>query len=205
MKRLITIIVFMVIALSALAQTPQEIVSRMEDVMNANESRGIIMLVDIKMPLIGTITSKIYTLGDKTYTKGGMLGQRAYTWTDPETTYVYYPDNNEIVIEDTEEDTDTETQMFDSISDGYDLVLTSENQRAWHIRGRKKKDNKEKDAPKKLEIVISKADYRPLSLTAKDTFMTMTLHGVSFGVNPEKVTFDMKKHAGAKVTDQRKK
>ena len=99
MKKLFSIITFIAFAAVAIAQTPQEIISRMEAEMNKqDESEGVAMTMDIKVIILGTMTSRIYTLGDKTRVEASMLGKDVITWNDGDTEWTYNSENAEIEI-----------------------------------------------------------------------------------------------------------
>ena len=59
MRKIFTFIAAMALALAAFAQTPEEIVARMEDEMSKREvDGGFVMTMDLKIPILGTMTSK---------------------------------------------------------------------------------------------------------------------------------------------------
>lgn len=61
MKKLLNIIFFVAMAAVAVAQTPEEIISRMEAEMSKHdESEGFVMTMDVKIIIVGTITSRSY-------------------------------------------------------------------------------------------------------------------------------------------------
>ena len=206
MNKLLSFIALAIIAVSSFAQTPVQILSRMEEEMNAHEPEGIVMTIDVKIPILGVMTSKTYSLGDKSYIKANMLGKNINTWVDSECTYIYDPDSNEVTIKDfsIEDNADADNAgMFEGITAGYDVTLKRETDVAWYLQCKKLKSNQDKDSPKELEVVVSKKNYYPLSLTTKVKGTTMVLRGISFGVSEDKVTFDVSKHPGIKVIDKR--
>lgn len=83
----------------AIAQTPQEIVSRMETEMGKLEKQGVVMMADAKIPIFGTMTTKTYTLGNKSRSEGAMLGVEIVTWSDGETIWEYNVNENQVQIE----------------------------------------------------------------------------------------------------------
>ena len=85
MKRIISIAAALSWALVSFAQTPQEIVSRMESVLDKHQNDGVKMYIDIKIPIIGTLTTKSYALGDKYYIDADAKGTRVCTWSDGKT------------------------------------------------------------------------------------------------------------------------
>ena len=206
MKKLLSFIALAVIAVSSFAQTPAQILSRMEEEMTAHEPEGIVMTIDVKIPILGVMTSKTYALGDKSFIKASLMGKNINTWINSGCTYIYDPDENEVTIKDysTEDDADADNaKMFDGISEGYNVTLKKETDVAWYLQCKRLKSNTDKDAPKELEVVVSKKNYWPLSLTTKAKGTTIVLRGISFGVSEEKVTFDINKYPGIKVIDKR--
>ena len=207
MKRIITLLAAFICALTAFAQTPEEILARMEEEINKHEQEGTIMGLDIKIPILGTMSSKTWMLGDKMYIESKVMGKEAFIWSDGTTEWTYIPSNNEIEIEDdTPSSSSTEQgdmEMLSGITDGYDVSIKKETADAWYIQCKKSKDNKEKDDPKKMDVVVSKATYYPISLSAKMKGVSVTLRDIDFGVTEEKVTFDINKFPGVKITDKR--
>ena len=89
MKKTISILFAMAFAAMALAQTPQEIISRMEDEMNKHIDEGIIMTVDVKVSILGTMSTRTYALGDKLRIEAQLMGIQVITWTDGTTEWEY--------------------------------------------------------------------------------------------------------------------
>ena len=61
MKKIVTFLfgaIFFGLAMGSYAQTPQEIVDRMEEAMETHEPEGIVMIIDAKVPIVGTMTTK---------------------------------------------------------------------------------------------------------------------------------------------------
>ena len=70
MKKILTITVALLWGLTALGQTAQQIVARMEAAMPAPEvyrQEGLALTMDMKIPILGTTTSTAYTLGERMY------------------------------------------------------------------------------------------------------------------------------------------
>lgn len=202
MKKLV--LAFMAVLVSvvaAVAQTPKEIVDRMEATMNAHEKEGVIMTVDLKLLIVGTTTSKSYMLGGKTRVEMKMMGVQIITWSDGEKDWTYISKDNTLTIEKSKGDASEagDTEMFSGITDGYDVTLKKETADAWYFLCKKSKRNKEKDDPKTIDLVISKKNYYPLSLKASVSGMTMTMREISFGVTEADVTCDPSKFPGVKI------
>ena len=205
MKKLLSIIFFVAMAAVAVAQTPQEIISRMETEMEKHEKEGIIMTVDAKISILGTVTTKTYSLGDKMRSEGKMMGIEIITWTDGNTEWSYNSKTNEVKISTQEESSETEgdAEMFSDITDGYDVTIDKETDKAWYLLCKKSKSNKDKDDPKKIELAIAKKTYMPISLKTKMSGVTITMRDISFGVTEKQVTFDAKNYPGVKIVDKR--
>lgn len=208
MKKLFSIITFIAFAAVAIAQTPQEIISRMEAEMNKHdESEGVAMTMDIKVIILGTMTSRIYTLGDKTRVEASMLGKNVITWNDGDTEWTYNSENAEIEIKKAtpkqKSDSDGDVEMFSGITDGYEVSIKKETDTEWHLRCKKSKSNPDKDAPKKMDLVVAKGTYWPVSLSASISGVNMTMREISFGVTEKQVTFDPKAFPNATIVDKR--
>lgn len=207
MKRIIFVLAALLIAGSTFAQTAQEIVDRMEAEMEKHENDGIIMTVDAKLPVVGTMTTKTYTLGNKFRVEGEMLGVKIITWSDDQTEWTYNSKSNTVEIvrekESTKDSSDGDAEMFLGITDGYDVSIEKETADAWHILCKKSKTNTDKDAPKTLNLVVSKKNYYPISLKTKMSGVGLTLRDISFGVTESQVTFNPKDYPGVKIEDKR--
>ena len=205
LKKLFSIICFLGIAGILVAQTPKEIVSRMEAEMNKHDKEGIIMTVDAKVPIIGTMTTKTYTLGNKTRIEANMMGIDIITWSDGKTAWTYNSKKNEVEITKQEDGTESEgdAEMFNGITDGYDVTITKQTAKAWYLLCKKSKSNQDKDAPKKMDLVVAKGTYMPVSLKTKVSGIGITMRNISFGVTEKQVTFNANEYPGATIIDKR--
>lgn len=190
MKKLICLIVAVVAGMAAFAQTPKEIVARMDAETTAREAEGYSMQIDIKMPILGTMPSKAWTLGDKTRLEATMMGVTVITWSDGVTSWTYTEKTNEIEIKpDDPSDNDSDLSVIDDL-DGYDISLAKQTDKTWTIRCKKNSKNTDKDAPKNIEMEIEKGTYMPVSITAKASGVTMIMRDIRFGgVTEAQVTF----------------
>lgn len=197
----------LLLSVMALAQTPQEIVSRMEEAMEKHEKEGLVMTMDIKIPILGTMSTKTYVLGDKYKSEGGMMGVKIVTWSDGTTTWTYDGKKDEITIEDTAhakpDENKGDTEMFTGVADGYDVSLKKETDDAWYLLCKKSKDNKEKDDPKSMDLVVAKGTYYPVSISAKVSGVSVKIYDVSFGVSDNQVTFNKADYPRATIVDKR--
>ncbi len=205
MKRIVVFLSLLLVSAAALAQTPQEIISRMEDTFNAHESEGLIMTVEIKIPILGSIATKTYSLGSKLRMDASSGGTKVISWYDGKTSWTYTSDKNEIPVkkDDGSSAESGDTAMFSGITEGYDVTLKEETADAWYFICHKSKTNKEKDAPKKIDLVISKGTYYPKKLSASMSSVTMTMRDIDFGVSEEMVTFNPDNYPGATIVDKR--
>ena len=202
MKKLV--LAFMAVwaaVVAAVAQTPEEIVSRMEAEMNSHAGEGIAMTVDIKIPILGTATSRSYVYGSKLRVEMKMMGAQVVTWSDGETSWTYVSKDNSLTIQSAghKKANTGDVELFMGITDGYDVSMKKETADAWHLLCKKSKGNKDEDDPKTMDLVVSKKNYYPLSLKASMSGMTMTMRDISFDVTETDVTFDPSKFPGVKI------
>ena len=206
MKMLLGILIGLCVAVSALAQTAEQILTKMDEQMTQHESEGVIMTVETKIPIIGTIRMKSYMLGDKLRMETTMMGADLIIWDDGITEYTYNSKDNEITIDkgagSSSEDSG-DLDMFSGITDGYTVSIKKETADAWYILCKKNKDNVNKEDPKNMDVVVAKGTYYPVSLSAKIDGVTMIMKDISFGVTQEQMTFDLSKYPDAKIIDKR--
>ncbi len=209
MKKLIAIISFIALATAAMAQTAEEIISRMEAEMSKHdESEGTAMTMDMKIIFVGTISSRNYVLGDKMRIEAiNDDGKNYVTWSDGKTEWVYDSEKNEIEIKNAKpkekSETNGDTKLFQDITDGYEVKIDKETATEWHIRCKRSKSNPDKDAPKRMDLVVAKGTYWPVSLSTSVTAATVTMRDFSFGVTEEQVTFNPNEFPNANIIDKR--
>lgn len=209
MKKIFTPIAILFCSLAAMAQTPEEIVNRMEKTLEEHEDEGIIMTIETKMPLVGTIALKTYTLGDKMRSEGKLMGIDVIIFSDGVTEWTYTSKNNKITIEDESPSSDSseggDEEMFFGITDDFDVTLSKETADAWYLTCKKSKNCTDPDVPKTMDLVVSKGTYYPKLLKAKISGVSVAMRDVSFGVKEDYVTFRLSDYPGAKVEDNRGK
>ena len=209
MKKLIAIISFIALATTAMAQTAEEIITRMEAEMSKHdESEGTAMTMDMKIIFVGTISSRNYVLGDKMRIEAiNDDGKNFVTWSDGKTEWVYDSEKNEIEIKNAKpkekSETKGDTKLFQDITDGYEVKIDKETATEWHIRCKRSKSNPDKDAPKRMDLVVAKGTYWPVSLSTSVTAATVTMRDFSFGVTEEQVTFNPNEFPNATIVDKR--
>ena len=207
MRRFVVWLAACLLAVAAFAQTPEEIITKMEETMNRLEADGLVMAMDIKIPILGTMSSKAWNKGEKTRLEGEMMGVKIITWIDGDTEWEYNTKENQVRIKHhdatKESQEESNAKLFDAITQGYDVFLDKETATAWYIRCKKNKNNKEKDDPKTMDIVIAKENYYPVSLSAKVSGITVKMYDLGFDVSEKQVTFDPADFPGATIIDER--
>lgn len=189
---------------TAWAQTPEEILAKMDKAMEAAETAGLSMVMDLKIPILGTTTATMYMLGDKVRTETSLLGHKLITFTDGVTEWEYESKSNELTIKNAEaDDSSSEAEMFEGITDGYDVSLKNETSDAWYLVCKKSKDNTDKDDPAKMDLVVSKKTCLPISLSTKMQGVRLTLRDVVVGVDEKLLDFRIEDYPDAKIVDKR--
>ena len=207
MKKLITVITVLLFALASFAQTPEEIADKMSEVMEKLDDNGLRMTMDIKIPILGTMSTTAWSLGDKMRMEAEVMGHKVVTWMDEDTEWTYESESNTITIKNRDLQKPSSEQenmkMFDSVTDGYDVFLKKETDTAWYLQCKKNKSNTNKDDPKTMDLVVAKDTYYPVSLSAKVQGITVTMRNLDFNVTEKQVTFDKADYPGVRIVDQR--
>ena len=208
MKRLFALLSACMLAVVAYAQTAEEIMAKMEEVMNqVGEDSGLRMTMDVKIPILGTMSTKAWSLGDKMRMEAEMMGKKFITWQDGQTEWTYDSDRNTITIENQDQTKKSEEkenmEMFQNATEGYDVSIGKENATSWTIKCKKSRTNTNKDDPKNMEIVVAKGTYYPVSLSAKVNMITVTIRDLYFNVTEKDVTFNKADYPGATIIDKR--
>ena len=195
-------------ASTLLAQTPEEIVAKMNQECDRFDTEGVYMVMDMKLPIIGTYSTQMYILGDKSKGVIDVKGDVSIIWSDNITDWDYDVSKNELTIKpanpsDKNEDAGDNVKAMRNVTEGYDVKLKKETDEAWYFVCTKSKDNTNKDDPKKMDLVVSKTTYLPISTTVKEKGVTVTMRDFAIGVTEEQVTFDPAKYANAKIIDKR--
>ena len=208
MKRFFALLTAFVLAVAAYAQTAEEIVARMDAAMDqVSAENGFRMTMDIKIPILGTMSSDAWSLGDKLRMEASIMGKKLVTWQDGQTEWTYDASENTITIENQDQTKKSEEKenmkMFQSATEGYDVSIAKETAAAWTIKCKKNRSNTNKDDPKNMEIVIAKDTYYPMSLSAKVDLVTVTMRNLKFNVTEQEVTFNKADYPGATIIDKR--
>ena len=208
MRRLVSVLAAIALSIVAFGQSAEEIVQRMEKAMEGHEAEGTVVGMDMKIPIIGTVTTKTWIVGDRTRTEGGAAGVKFISWQDENTIWTLTEKDGKpsIEIDNKKPGTkgDNEADMLKGVADGYDLTISKETADEWYILCKKSKTNKDKDDPKTMDLVVSKADYICKSLTAKVSGVTLKLYDFAFGVDEKLVTFNPEDYPGVEIVDKRK-
>ena len=208
MKRFFALLTALTLAVAAYAQTAEEIVAKMDAAMEqVSAENGFRMTMDIKIPILGTMSSDAWSLGDKMRLEAQMMGKKLVTWQDGQTEWTYDAGENTITIENQDKtkksDEKENMKMFQSATEGYDVSIAKETSSAWTIKCKKNRFNTNKDDPKNMEIVIAKDTYYPMSLSAKVDLVTVTMRNLKFNVTEQEVTFNKADYPGATIIDKR--
>jgi hypothetical protein len=206
MNRFFTTIVLALLSVAAFAQTPKEIITRMKAIWEEHQNEGVIMTVDTKMPILGTITMKEYILGNRSRTEGKTLGIFATVWDDGVTLYSYTDKTNTVTIKNSTSKSSADggdEKLFYKVSEGYDLSIKKETADSWLVLCKKTKDNPDENLPDKVEVTVAKGTFFPISLKAKVVGIGITMREISFGVKEDYVTFRMEDYPDADVEDKR--
>ena len=204
MKKIFTLFAALITATALFAQTAEEIVARMDEVTDQFEAEGFSMIMDMKIPIVGTFSTTMYTLGDKYKASITIMGKELITWSDGKTDWEYDASKNTLTISNaSSSDAEDSMNTLNGITDGYDVKLKKETADAWHIQCTKSKTNTNKDDPKKMDLVVAKSTYLPISHTVTIDGVKVVLHDFAKGVTEEEVTFDPSKYATAEIIDKR--
>lgn len=207
MKKILFLLLPALLAAATLsAQTPEEIIARVDQETARFDAEGCSMVMELKFPIIGAVATTIYTRGDKYKMIMSIKGDTSISWSDGVTDWDYESSKNTVTIKPHKADGNSEAdnaKMMEGITEGYDVRLKKETADTWQFRCTKSKTNTNKDDPKNMDLVVSKATYLPVSLTAKAGGLTITMRDVSIGVSEQEVTFDASQYATAKIIDER--
>ncbi len=207
MKRLFALITALALAVASFAQTPEEIVDRMSEAMEQLGNTGLRMTMDIKIPILGTMSTVAWSLGDKMRMEAEAMGKKIITWMDNDTEWTYTAEDNTVTIQNRDAKKPSSEQenmkMLDSVTEGYDVFLKKETDTAWYIQCKKNKSNTNKDDPKTMDLVVAKGTYHPISLSARVSGITVTMRDLGFNVTEKQVTFNKADCPGATIVDKR--
>ena len=206
MKVLYSIALSLVLTVAAFGQTAQEIVTKMDQVMAQHQNDGTEMTFEMKLPIVGTVSTKSYILGKKYRLEMERDGVITTAWSDGATIWTYTPSENKIEIDNavaSAESANSNAEMLTGITSGYDVSISRQTADAWYIKCKKSKTNKDKDDPATMDLVVEKDTYMPMSLSAKVSLVTVTIKNLKFGVTESQVTFNPANYPGVQIIDKR--
>ncbi len=209
MKKILYILVTLVLSsVSVFAQTPEEIIAQMDQVMEKHEAKdGFAMVMEMKIPILGSFASAVKSWGDKMRMEIDVKGEQMITYIDGDTEWNYNVKEKVIKIKKRDVTKKTKEEenmkMFQSATEGYDVSISKETDKAWFLRCKKNRSNTNKDDPKNMDLVIAKGTYMPISLSAKVSGITITMRDLDFNVTEKDVTFNQADYPGVKVVDER--
>ena len=210
MKR-ISFILFLFVAMMTAnlhAQTPKEVVDRMNAEIQKGDTQGLSFDFDIHIPILGEFKSTNYVLGNKLRMEINTKDTRNTTWNDGTTEWEYDHTKNEIKIspvdKDGIDDNAGNTQLVKGVAEGYDLSFDKKtDDNTWYIICKKNKSNKDKDDPKRIELAVSKADYSTVYMRTKKNGIRISMENFKIGVDEAFVTFNPADYPDAKIIDER--
>ena len=210
MRRFLCFAIAFLSATITFAQTGAEIVNRMNQRLSDRKADGIAMSVDVKIPIVGTVTTKTYSLGKKTRLEIESSKVNTITFIDDTLQWTYVPGSSEVLLTNirpgnanASDNPGMDAGMFDDIPEGYDITIKSQNSVKWELVCKRKKSNKDDDSPKTISLEVRKETYEPISMSTKIMGINCTMHHFIFGVTEDKVTFNPDNYPGIKITDQR--
>ena len=167
------------------------------------------MSADVKIPVMGTVTTKTYAYGNKRRMDVESSKINTITFIDDTLQWTYVKGSTEVVLTNLNigkrsDNPGTDTGMFDDIPDAYDITIKSQNAVKWELQCKRKKNIDDDDYPKHLTLEVRKETFEPISMNFKVMGISMSMHHIIFGIPESKVTFNPDDFPGVTVIDQRK-
>ncbi len=210
MKRILCFAIAFLSATMTFAQTGAEIVNRMNERINARRSEGISVIAEVKIPIVGTVSTKTSALGDSRRVDVRMKERDVITFSQQDTTWIYtVQDNSVLITTDTimskvnSSNPEGNIDMFGDIVEVYNITIKSQNLVKWELVCKRKKGNKDDDYPKNITLEVRKDTYELISMTTKMMGISMVMRDLKFGLTQKDVTFNQANYPGVKVTDRR--
>ena len=190
------------------AQTPEEVIERMNAEIRKGDSLGMSFDFVMSIPILGEFRTTNYTLGDKLKIELLAKDNKVTSWNDGTTEWEYDPEKNEVKITNAkpkeEKDNSGNTELVTGVSEGYDLSFDKKtNDQVWYIVCKKNKFNKDKDDPKRIDLAVSKADYSTIYMKTKLKGIGISMENFHIGVTEEQVTFNPADYPTATIVDER--
>ena len=211
MKRIFLIICFVgaiTASMNLSAQTPEEVVERMNAEFRKGDSLGMSFDFLMSIPILGEFRATNYTLGDKLRVDVFAKGNKNINWSDGTTEWTYDSEKNEVRITKAKPKEDNsnsgDKNLVTGVSEGYDLSFDKKtNDKVWYITCKKNKSNKEKDDPKRIDLAVSKADYSTIYMKTKAKGIGISMENFKVGVTEAQVTFNPADYPDATIIDER--
>ena len=190
------------------AQTPEEIVERMNAEIRKGDSLGMSFDFMMSIPILGEFRSTNYTLGDKLKIELLAKDKKVTSWNDGITEWEYDTEKNEVKITNAKprenKANSGDTNLITGVSEGYDLSFDRKtNDKVWYIVCKKNKSNKDKDDPKRIDLAVSKADYSTIYMKTKAKGIGISMENFHIGVTEKDVTFNLADYPNATIVDER--
>ena len=190
------------------AQTPEEVVERMNAEFRKGDSLGMSFDFVMSIPILGTFRTTNYVLGDKLKVDLSDKDKTNISWSDGTTEWEYDSEKNEVKITNAkpkqENDNSGNTDLVTGVSEGYDLSFDRKtDDLVWYIVCKKNKSNKDKDDPKRIDLAVSKADYSTIYMKTKAKGINISMENFKVGVTEAEVTFNPADYPNVKTIDER--
>jgi outer membrane lipoprotein-sorting protein len=99
MKNILFLLLPALLAAATLsAQTPEEIIARVDQETARFDAEGCSMVMELKFPIIGAVATTIYTRGDKYKMIMSIKGDSSISWSDGVTDWDYESSKNTVTI-----------------------------------------------------------------------------------------------------------
>ena len=139
MRKILCTFLALTWALALFAQTGLEILNRTNEMVNSHNSDGISLFVDVKIPILGSISTRTMHVGDKTRMEFELKGKKIITFMEDTIQWIYSPEDNEVAMTNIGDKTNSnpaadagmDTGMFGDVAEGYDITIKSENLVKW--------------------------------------------------------------------------
>ena len=194
MKRILCFAIAFLSATMTFAQTGAEIVNRMNERINARRSEGISVIAEVKIPIVGTVSTKTSALGDRKRVDVRMKERDVITFSQQDTTWIYtVQDNSVLITTDTimskvnSSNPEGNIDMFGDIVEVYNITIKSQNLVKWELVCKRKKGNKDDDYPKNITLEVRKDTYELISMTTKMMGISMVMRDLKFGLTQKDI------------------
>ena len=211
MKRIFLIICLIWASVASMylhAQTPKEVVERMNAELRKGDSLGMTFDFVMSIPIVGEFKSTNYMLGDKLKVELIDKGKKNISWVDGTTEWEYDSEKQEVRITNAQPKEETnnsgDPKFIQGVSEGYDLSFDKKtDDKVWYITCKKNKSNKDKDDLKRIDMAVSKADYSIIYAKSKSKGIRISMENFKIGVTEAQVTFNPADYPNAKIIDER--